>query len=243
VDATHTSPPAAEALHVLLASNHEIADFLNDLARLAASEIIGTPDGYCAILLSRKKRKTVVGHSSQVAKDLDEIQAGFDEGPCLEAQAQHEVILSSDVHDETRWPQYMATLRGSRIRSVLAVPLLLDGAATAAINFYALEPRSFDDEDIDKAQRFASLASLAVSVALRIADAAQVAADRQQAMESRTAIDLAIGIIMAQQSCTQQEAFDVLAKVSSIRNVKVRDLAQELVASVGKSQPQTAFDG
>ena len=242
MDSTQTPPSAAESLHMLLASNHEIADFLNELAKLAAFEVIGPSEGYCAILLSRNRRKTVVGHSSQTAKDLDETQAGFNEGPCLEAQLRHKVILSPDVREETRWPRYMTTLRTSDIRSVMAAPLSLGETATAAMNFYALDPNAFTDEDIDEAQQFASLASLAVSVAIRIADAADAAEDRQQAMESRTAIDIAVGMIMAQQGCSQEEAFDLLAEVSSVRNVKVRDLARDLVASVGKGTPKTAFE-
>ena len=136
----------------------------------------------------------------------------------------------------------MSTLRTTDIRSVVAAPMSLSGSASAAMNFYALEPNAFDDEALKEAEQFASLASLALSVVLRIADATDAAEDRQRAMESRTAIDIAIGIIMAQQGCSQEEAFDLLAEVSSVRNVKVRDLAQDLVASVGNGKPKTAFD-
>lgn len=242
MDSTNTAPSAAESLHMLLASNQEIAGFLNEVAKLAAIEVIREPDAICGILLSREKRLTVVGHSNQTAKDLDEIQAGFDEGPCLQSQWDQTVIVSNDVRDETRWPDYMMTVRASQIRSVLAVPLSLGKAATAAMNFYAHEPNTFDDEDIASALRFASLTSQAVTVALRIASAAEAAKDRQQAMESRTAIDVAVGIIMAQQQCSQERAFEMLAEVSNLRNVKVRDLARDLVESIGKTPPKTTFE-
>ena len=242
MDSTHAAPSAAKSLHMLLASNHEIAEFINEVAKLAATEVIDEPDANCGILLRREKRLTVVGHSNQTAKDLDEIQAGFEEGPCLQAQLDQTVIISHDVRHETRWPDYILTLRASDIRSVLAVPLSLGDTASAAMNFYAHEPNSFREEDIDHALDFASLTSLAVTVALRIAAAAEAAKDRQQAMESRTAIDVAVGIIMAQQQCSQQEAFDMLAEVSNLRNVKVRDLARELVESIGKTPQKTTFD-
>ena len=242
MDSPNAAPSAAEWLHMLLASNHEIAEFINEVAKLAANEVIGEPDAICGILLSREKRLTVVGHSNQTAKDLDEIQAGFDEGPCLQAQWDQAVIISNDVRHETRWPDYMVTVRASEIRSILAVPLSLGDAATAAMNFYAHEPHAFSEANVAHALRFASLTSLAVTVALRIAAASEAAADRQQAMESRTAIDVAVGIIMAQQHCTQQQAFDMLAEVSSLRNIKVRGLARDLVESIGKTPPKTTFD-
>lgn len=242
MDSANSAPSAAESLHLLLASNHEIAEFLNEMAKLAATQVISEPDAICGILLSRNKRMTVVGHSNQTAKDLDEIQAGFDEGPCLESQLRQTVIFTDDVRNETRWPDYMASVRASGIRSVLAVPLELGDVATAAMNFYAHEPHAFADADIARARQFASLASLAVTVALRIAASTEAVEDRQKAMESRTAIDVAIGIIMAKQDCSQAEAFEILAEISSQRNVKVRELARDLVAAIGKTAPTTVFE-
>src|SRR5699024_11042085 len=67
-----TQPSAAEALHCLLASNHEICEFLNELAKLAASHIVGSQGAVCGILLSRNKRVTVVGHSNQMANEPDD---------------------------------------------------------------------------------------------------------------------------------------------------------------------------
>ncbi|MDQ6648836.1 MAG: ANTAR domain-containing protein [Actinomycetota bacterium] len=43
-------------------------------------------------------------------------------------------------------------------------------------------------------------------------------------------IDQAIGIILAQQGGTPEAAFEVLRRASQGRNVKLRDIATELVA-------------
>ena len=66
---------------------------------------------------------------------------------------------------------------------------------------------------------------------------AQLAEDRDNlaaALESRTIIDLATGIIMAQNNCNQETAIKVLRSASNTRNRKLRDVAALLVASVGK---------
>jgi hypothetical protein len=47
-------------------------------------------------------------------------------------------------------------------------------------------------------------------------------------MQSRTVINLAYGVIMAQNRCSQAEAMEILTKVSSHRNRKLRDVATEL---------------
>ena len=61
-------------------------------------------------------------------------------------------------------------------------------------------------------------------------------------MESRTVIDLAVGSIMAQNRCSQDEAFTILKDASSHRNIKLQQLAQHLIASLGQPPPTTAFD-
>ena len=62
-------------------------------------------------------------------------------------------------------------------------------------------------------------------------------------MHSRTAIDLACGVIMGQNRCSQAEAMEILAKVSSNRNRKLRDVATELIEQLSGKSIETHFDG
>lgn len=65
--------------------------------------------------------------------------------------------------------------------------------------------------------------------------------DLKAALASRTDIDLAVGIIMGQRRCSQDEAVEVLRLQSNRRNVKMRDLAAELVRQVGSGPASTHF--
>ena len=47
---------------------------------------------------------------------------------------------------------------------------------------------------------------------------------------------------MGQNRCTQNEAMDILIKVSSHRNQKLRDVAEEIVMKVSGQEPSTYFD-
>src|SRR5699024_12657874 len=86
---------------------------------------------------------------------MDEVQAGFDEGPCLEAQRTDTVVLVlvlvlvlvPDIRTEERWPEYMNVVRDHGLRSVIAVPLELDGLAFAAMNFYTRRPEPLRSEE------------------------------------------------------------------------------------------------
>ena len=62
-------------------------------------------------------------------------------------------------------------------------------------------------------------------------------------MQSRTAIDIATGVIMAQNRCSQEVALKVLKTASSLRNMKLRDVAASVAASVsGDTAISTYFD-
>jgi AmiR/NasT family two-component response regulator len=79
-------------------------------------------------------------------------------------------------------------------------------------------------------------------LAVRIASAVQLAQDLEEAMKSRTAIDLAVGIIMGQQRCSQDEAFAILTRAASNRNEKLRKVAAELVEHLSGSGARTHFE-
>lgn len=236
------SLPIAERLHALLAEDRESSDFLNELARLSAENFRGDQKVLCGIILERPKKNSVVASSCPEAQRMDEVQAGFDEGPCLEALRTGSLIHVSDIRTETRWPKYMAAVREHRVRSVLAIPLDLGGGAVAAMNFYAEEQGSFDADEVATVKLYAGLAEKVLLVAVRTAKHADAAHHRQAAMESRTSIDIAIGIVMAQNRCSRDDAFAILQRASSHRNIKLREIAEHVVASIGHGSPATEFD-
>lgn len=50
-------------------------------------------------------------------------------------------------------------------------------------------------------------------------------------------IDQALGVLMAQQRCGQARAFALLRNASQRRNIKLRELAREIVTSVSGEPP------
>ena len=87
---------------------------------------------------------------------------------------------------------------------------------------------------------YADVIARAAPLQLRLSDQAQVSADLQAAMASRSVIDQAIGVIMAQNRCTSPEAFAILRSASQHRNVKLRDLAASLLENLTGTPPQPA---
>ena len=70
-------------------------------------------------------------------------------------------------------------------------------------------------------------------VAVSALDGVQrLAGQLEQAMASRAVIEQAKGVIMAMRGVPEHEAFEVLRKTSQDRNIKVRELAQQIVTGV-----------
>nr|WP_302487855.1 ANTAR domain-containing protein [Paenarthrobacter ureafaciens] len=63
-----------------------------------------------------------------------------------------------------------------------------------------------------------------------------MAEDLQTALANNTVIDTALGVVMAQNHCGHDTAFDVLVRAADSRNTKVRDVAAAVVASVSAAR-------
>ncbi|MGW6128399.1 ANTAR domain-containing protein [Cellulomonas sp. NPDC055163] len=118
-----------------------------------------------------------------------------------------------------------------------AVRLLGSGARVVVDVHGSAQP----DPDVAwLAEVYADALARAVPLQLRLSDQAQISEDLQAAMASRSVIDQAIGVIMAQNRCTGPEAFAILRSASQNRNVKLRDVAAELLVNLTGTPPQTA---
>ncbi|RJN31435.1 GAF and ANTAR domain-containing protein [Nesterenkonia natronophila] len=229
-------------LSQLLMHDHDIVQVLNSLAKMAEHRLSSGRTVRCGIVLERPRRNIVVASGSAEAQQMEETQTGFGDGPCLEAQRTGNVIRIPDVRHERRWPPYMEEVRKNGPLSVLAVPLKIDASSTAAMNFYSYEAGDFADDSLEVAVEFANTASTTVAIALRIAEHSETAEDRKRAMESRTTIDIAVGIIMGQNRCSQDQAVQILKRASNHRNMKLRELAEQIISKVGEAAPSTSFE-
>lgn len=75
-------------------------------------------------------------------------------------------------------------------------------------------------------------AAILVENGLALESATRLNDQLHHAVASREIIGEAKGIIMERESCTRDEAFDVLRRASQRENRKLRDVAEELVLRV-----------
>ncbi|UZX03401.1 GAF and ANTAR domain-containing protein [Arthrobacter sp. CDRTa11] len=223
-----------ERLQDLVADMEDIKGFLQGMTGRAAAAMTRATNTRieCAVTLRRRKRSATIAGSSDDAVLLDGIEQRLGDGPCLLAVRTGVPVLLGDVSSDARWPEFREELGDKGFHSALGIPLEVGSNASAVLNFFAAERGVFTQETIDEAERFGDVAARALRLGLRIAAAELRAHDLASAMESRTTIDMARGIIMAQNRCTGEEAFDILRRVSSTRNEKLHDVAGGVVAGV-----------
>lgn len=164
--------------------------------------------------------------SASVSDDLvcqgDALQYELGEGPCLQAAWEEEVVYSEDLAHDDRWPRWAPRMVALGVASMLCVRLFTNEDHLGALNLYARKPHAFDVEQREMARLLAAHAAGAVAAAREI-ETLRVAVDR------RTTIGKALGIVMARYGLDDDRAMSVLRRLSSHQNRKLYDVALDVV--------------
>jgi hypothetical protein len=224
----------ASALQELLLRTDTLEDFLRELAIRAAHD---TDHGCGITVRSDHGQPYTPASSDELSLQLDELQYAGGEGPCLEALATAVPVFVADMAAEVRWGAYPRYALQVGARSSMSYPLISGTAAIGALNLYAFEPSLSGVDMQARAAQVAEHAAGALALALRIAEHGEMIENLRTALTSRSTIDQAIGILMAQQRCDARTAFELLRKASQGRNIKLREVAVGIVAGVERRAP------
>ncbi|MDQ4010143.1 MAG: GAF and ANTAR domain-containing protein [Actinomycetota bacterium] len=210
--------------------------FLDQLAQLTTRAL---PEGSsCGVTVRQDFRPVTLAASDDSVLRIDELQYGLGEGPCLDTINTGQAHYLMDTTTEARWRSFCRAAREQGVRSCLGLPLSSPIGLMGCYNFYSVQRDGFSEESRAQLEVFAGNAAGAVAIALKLADQKQLSHDLHQALTSRSVIDQAVGIIMAQQRCDSATAFDILRRASQNRNLKLRELAAEIVTTVSGKPPE-----
>lgn len=235
------SYPAADITrHVedLVLNCPDLSGFLKDLASFCAGQqAYVSGDVSCGVTVLRASGIPHTGGSEEPTRSLEDVQTRYREGPGLSAALDEAMVLVTDLRSEERWPSFIDAARREKVLSVLALPVQLEGAAGAAMSFYSLRPHGFGREAIASAHALAADASKGLRLVLRIATLRETEQNLRTVMAARPPIDIAVGVIIGQEHCSQDVALEWLFRASRARNIGIRDLASEIIATAGNAHP------
>lgn len=200
---------------------HTLGETLDAIARATLTSVPGFTDVGISVMHRSGEIETMAG-TGQVVWELDSIQYDLGEGPCVDSvREEHTVVVENARHDQ-RWPRYVPQAVQRGLRSQLAVRLYDDGKTLGGLNLYSTSSDTIDPDAVHGAELFAVHAAIALGHA-------QEEHQLNEALSSRKVIGQAIGILMERYKIDQDRAFQFLTRASSTSNIKLRDVAQELV--------------
>lgn len=203
-------------------SRTDVADAADDIV-VAASELFARCAGAGVTLVHGRRSVETAAATNRMAREGDRLQYDLGEGPCLDAAWREEQVYSSDLARDERWPIWGPRVADELgVASMLCTRLFTNDEQLGALNLYGEKPDAFDDEDREVARLLAAHAAVAVASAREI-QTLRVAVDR------RTTIGKALGVIMARYDLDDDRAMAVLRRLSSHQNRKLYDVALEVV--------------
>jgi GAF domain-containing protein len=221
--------------------NHDLALRMAELARstalssvdevladvtAAAKELIPGVDLAGVLLVGKGNSFETVAPTDDLMFELDKLQMGLLEGPCVEAALLDTIVRTDDFGAESRWPHYSPAVVELGIRSGLSFKLYTAERTAGALNLFAFETNVWDTE------------AETVGMVLAAHAAAAILASRKgdqllSAVSTRDRIGQAKGIIMERFGIDDVRAFEMLRRLSQDTNTKLIDVAQKVIDTRG----------
>lgn len=216
----------------IVAGGSGVDDLLSDVAEYAVRAIPHV-DGAGVTLIHPDEatpRVRTWSTTAQFVRDIDVVQYElFNEGPCITCMQTRRPAVSGSLGSDSRWPHFGGRVARMGVHSVLSLPLLVGEQVIGAINAYAHDRDAFGEHAVQVGSQFAGPAAVSVYNAKLLTDARERAEQLKRTLESRTVIDQAIGIMRSRSGGSAEDAFDRLVRLSQAENVKLREIAEQLV--------------
>lgn len=216
----------------IVAGARGVIDLLRDVAEFAAQAIPGAEGVGVALIDPRHGLSSVQtwAATALLVHEIDTVQYNeLNEGPCITAMQSGRATVSGSLGSDDRWPRFGLRVAQMRMHSALALPLIVGDQVIGAINAYAKCRDAFAEHAVQLGCQFAKPAAVSVYNAQLLANAHERTLRLQRALDSRSVIDQAIGIIRSRSGGNADEAFERLTQISQAENIKLYAVAERLV--------------
>jgi hypothetical protein len=181
---------------------------------------------HASLMIRRDGVYRTAAVSDATAGQIDKFELALGSGPCLDAIEECTPQIQTDLATSSRWPSLASrVLAETPVRGALSVRLPVDGARAGALNLFSDKPNMFDERSVECALVLGAFATVATNAVAQGEDAASL----RRGLASSRAIGKAIGILMVLNDVSADDAFDILRRTSQQTNVKVADVAADVV--------------
>lgn len=230
----------ADVLHQLqhpIRSEEDLLDLLGRTTHLAVELIDGAD--WAGVTAQFGADPFTASRTHERVQSVDDVQYALDDGPCLRALRQSEVVAMSATMVHQEFPELFSVAQRHDVGSFLAAPMSANGESIGALNLYSADEAAFESADQGFMTLLVGCASRGLSEYALVHSTEILEAQLHQAILHRAPIEQAKGILMAVRQIGPDDAFTVLREESMRRNIKLRDLAVDFVADTA-GQAETA---
>lgn len=198
----------------------------SDTMDLAARLAVDTIDGAEMASLSVVHRGHIVETPAATSEDAfaaDALQYDLGSGPLIVDVWEREVVSWPDLSSEPPWqPWAQAVGQKFGFRSVLSFRMFAADQRLGAISLYSTHPHGFSSADIEAGISFAAHTAIAIEVA-------RDDENKELALDSRSIIGQATGIVMERYGLDAVRSFAALKRISQESNVPMHQVAADLI--------------
>ncbi len=209
-----------------LGTHEDSVETVTQYARIA----VDADDAGIMLVHARNRVETPAGTS----KDVDsahQLQAKLGEGPCLDAaEGGDKLHTVRNIREDNRWPKWGPAAADLGYMSTVGISLEAGSRHIGSLNIYWRRPDAFNDDDVETTVLLAGHASVALA-------ASDMRKNLEQALDSRTTIGQAEGILMQAFDIDATQAFAYMRRLSQDQNVKLVQVAETIIenrAEVGR---------
>jgi len=215
----------------LVAAASSPDQLLVGIVELAAREVPGAVSASVALTASALGAEASAADERAARLEARQLRDGA--GPGLDALKSAHTVEADDLRSERRWPAFARAATAEGVLAVRAVPMRVRGGAPLGVlTVHGGTPGAFGVPARWLTDRIAGYATVAVAGTMRTYDETTLSAGLRQALSSRSAIDQAVGIVMAERGSSPEEALAVLHAAARERGTTLNAVAARLVADV-----------
>ncbi|WP_245974249.1 GAF and ANTAR domain-containing protein [Thermomonospora umbrina] len=211
-----------------LVARFDVIDLLHFLSERCVQLL--DVDAAGVLLADERGTLSLAAASTEQARMLELFQLQDEEGPCLDCFHSGVRVSCGDLGLEPqRWPRFTEAARERGFAAVTAVPLRLGEARLGAMNLFRVTTGSLGPEALLVAQALADMATIGIVNERAHGRAELVVEQLQGALNSRTVIEQAKGVLAERGRISVSDAFTVLRSYARDHNRLLSQVAHAVV--------------
>lgn len=218
----HKEAFGADAFARLAVELHDAGGVAETVEAVVQFALQAEACSYAGVMLTLRGSREIAAVTDPLVAEIYQLQSDVGEGPVLTALSEGIAVHVPEVKTETRWPAWTERMMQYRVGSALHVPMWASEQLIGVLSLFNTEPNAFTADDEAIAYILARHASVAVA-------SARDDETMATAVDARKLVGQAMGILMERFDLDESGAFEILKRYSQQHNIKLRDVAQELI--------------